>query len=310
MKMSVKFSLFFSFFLLFLKANAFNVTQILSQYPNFSNFNNYLTQTNLVSEINSRQTITVLAVENDNLSPLSGKSSDVLKNILSVHVILDYFDVPKLQKLTSGSTTLTTLFQSSGLAKGQQGFLNVSHPSTDSVAFASVVSGATPGSHLVKSIVSKPYNISVLQVSKVIIPQGIDGPTNSAPNNSASASPSIAPSAGPKVTPTPSMSPSTSPNMVPSTSPSIAPTTSSRSLAPSHSPTSAESPTEVLTPSATPDSPPMPSADAPTANAPVADAPGPGAAADVPPNAGITLQIDLVSVFTMALSTLCLTSRI
>ncbi|KAI3463500.1 hypothetical protein Pfo_020163 [Paulownia fortunei] len=298
MKMSVKLPLFLSVFLLFLNANAFNITQVLGQYPDFSTFNSYLIQTNLAMEINGRQTITVLAVENSNLSPLSGKSSQVLKNILSVHVILDYFDVPKLQKLSNKTTILTTLFQTTGSARGQQGFLNVTHLSTDSIAFGSAVPGATLGSNLVKSIASEPYNLSVLQVSNVIIPLGIDGTTNSTSSNSTSPSPSRAPSASQNASQTPSMAPDMSPHVSPPTSPSMAPPTSSQAPAPSDTPSNAEAPAGAVTPAATPGSPPIP-------NAPAADAP-----ANDSPSAGTALHIGVAVVFAMVVSTLCLASRI
>ncbi|KAI3455173.1 hypothetical protein Pfo_011836 [Paulownia fortunei] len=281
--MNVNLSLLFSFFLPLHKANAFNITQVLSQYPDFSNFNSYLTETNLAGEINSRQTITVLPVDNSNLSPLSGKSSDVLKNILSLHVILDYFDVQKLQKLTNRSTIVTTLFQTTGLARGQQGFLNVTHLSMDSVVFGSAVPGSTLGSSLVKSIASQPYNLS-----------GIDGTTNSTSNNS--------PSASPSVPPTSSMSPDMPPYMSPPTPAPMAPPTLSQAPAPSDAPSNAETSAEDVTPAATPGSPPIPIA--PTADAPAADAP-----ADDSPGAGTALQSGLNFVVTVILSTLFLASR-
>ncbi|KAL0397176.1 UNVERIFIED_CONTAM: Fasciclin-like arabinogalactan protein 14 [Sesamum calycinum] len=284
----VKISLF-SFSLLFHSAVAFNITQVLTQYASFSTFNSYLTLTNLAPEINSRQSITVLVVENNNLSTLSGKSSDVLKKIMSVHVILDYFDVPKLQQLSNKSTIVTTLFQTTGLAKAQQGFVNVTHLSSDNIAFGSAVPGATIDSNLVKSVVSQPYNFSVLQVTNVIIPVGIDGASNS----SSSTSPS--PSTSPGASTSPSMAPGSAP--VPSTAPTAnAPVTD----APSAGVPSANAPA-VDTPVAS----------APVANTPVANGP----AADTPPadnsqSADKALHTGLASVFTIVLSSLSLASRI
>ncbi|KAL7114351.1 hypothetical protein ACP275_04G115700 [Erythranthe tilingii] len=309
MKMSPKLSLFLSFFLVFhINANnAFNITQILGQYPDFSSFNTYLTQANLAGDINSRQTITVLVVENSNTSPLSGLSPDALKSILSVHVVLDYFDAPKIQKLSNTSTTVTTLFQASGLARGQQGFLNITHATADSISFKSAVAGATTVSSLVKSVASQPYNISVLQVSNVIVPPE---PTNSTSNNSTSSSPppSTAPSTAPSASKTPPPPPPTT--VSPSKSPSAAPPTSSPV------PSASEAPTEAATPAAaSPGSAPT-AADAPAADAPAADAPAAAtadapAAADVPPSDhpsadGTALQIGVCVFFTLVLSTICL----
>ncbi|KAK4410678.1 Fasciclin-like arabinogalactan protein 14 [Sesamum angolense] len=325
-KSVVKISLF-SFSLLFHSAVAFNITQVLTQYASFSTFNSYLTLTNLAPEINSRQSITVLVVENNNLSPLSGKSSDVLKKIMSVHVILDYFDVPKLQQLSNKSTIVTTLFQTTGLAKGQQGFVNVTHLSSDNIAFGSAVPGAMTGSNLVKSVVSQPYNFSVLQVTNVIIPVGIDGALNS----SSSTSPS--PLSSPGASTSPSMAPGASPNLSPTISPSTAPATSispSSSNTPSQAPRSAASPRSAPVPSTAPtanapitDAPSagVPSANAPAVDTPVASAPVAntpvtnGPAADKPPadnsrSADKALHTGLASVFTIVLSSLSLASRI
>lgn len=191
-------------FLLFSAASAFNITKLLSQFPDFTNLNDFLTQTKLADEINSRKTITILAVDNGAISSLSGKPLDVVKRILSVHVILDYYDVQKLGKLSNDNTTvLTTLFQASGAATNQQGFIKVTLINEGEVAFGSAVSGAPADSKLVKSVASQPYNISVLQITSPIQVPGIDSkPTNSTPPSPPPASSS--PVESPKKAPAPS----------------------------------------------------------------------------------------------------------
>ncbi|GAV78074.1 Fasciclin domain-containing protein, partial [Cephalotus follicularis] len=285
------FALFFSFFLLLSSTNAFNISKLLGQYPGFTTFNNYLTQTQLADTINSRQTITVLAVDNSAISPLSSHPTDVIKKILSAHVILDYFDVPKLQKLQNKTAILTTLLQSSGQATGQQGFLNVTVLSTGGVAFGSAVAGSNLGSNLVKSVASQPYNISVLQVSNVIIPTGIAGGTNSSTNSSApppsSSSSSSSPANTPSKSPTPAVAPTKAPAPSNAKPPAAATPKSSKAPAPSTAPSDASPPSDADAPSdgaegpsdadaPTTDSPigspPMP-ADAPAAEGPAADAP-------------------------------------
>ncbi|CAK9186864.1 unnamed protein product [Ilex paraguariensis] len=291
-------SLLFSFFLvlnIFNFANAFNITKLLEQYSDFSTFNNYLTQTQLAGEINSRQTITVLVVDNDNISPISGKPVDLLKQIMSVHVILDYYDVKKLQSLPNKTSILTTLFQSSGTASGELGFLNVTDLSTGSVAIGSADKGATLGATLVKSIAAQPYNVSVLQISTIIIPLGIENSkSNSSSNSTSPPSPVTAASPGKSETPTPAKSPATAP---PKSSKAPAP-----SDAASDAPSNAEAPTKADTPSAAPGSPPVP--DAPTAGTPAADAP---AADNSSPSVGTAIGLGLGGVVMIILSTLCLT---
>ncbi|KAJ7966067.1 Fasciclin-like arabinogalactan protein [Quillaja saponaria] len=175
-KKNSKASSFLCFALLLLfssSTNAFNITKILSQYSDFSNFNDLLTQTHLAGEINSRQTVTVLVVENGAISSINGKPSNVIKDILSNHIILDYYDVSKFNKLTKKSTILTTLYQSTGQAENQQGFLNCTVLGQGEIAFGSAVKGASIDSRLVKTVTSQPYNISVVQVSQAIVAPGI-----------------------------------------------------------------------------------------------------------------------------------------
>ncbi|KZV21422.1 hypothetical protein F511_14954 [Dorcoceras hygrometricum] len=289
--MNMKLSILLTFFLLFHRANAFNITLVLSQFPELSSFSSYLTKTNLAGDINSRQTITVLAVDNTVLSSLGGTSTDVLKTILSVHVLLDYFDLPKLQTLANNSAVVTTLFQTTGLAKGLQGFVNVTKLSADTIAFGSAIPGSKLGSSLIKPVVSHPSNLSVLQVSGVIIPQGING---------TSPSPSKPPSSSPTISPTPSVSPTTPPPTSapptapptpspPTSTPPTAPPTPSQAPAPSNSPSNADAPT--------PGSPPIP--DEPPADAPTAPAPGPNLPADTPSGAGTALQHSYGLVFSI-----------
>ncbi|XP_022976185.1 fasciclin-like arabinogalactan protein 14 [Cucurbita maxima] len=191
-------------FLLFSAASAFNITKLLSQFPDFNNLNDVLTQTNLAGDINSRKTITILALDNGAVSGLSGKPLDVLRRILSVHVILDYYDAQKLARLSSDNTTvLTTLFQASGAARNQQGFIKVTQIGQGEIAFGSAVRGTQFDSRLVKSVVAQPYNICVLQISSPIQVPGIDAkPPRSSPSSPPPAS--FSPVGSPKKAPAPS----------------------------------------------------------------------------------------------------------
>ncbi|XP_022982490.1 fasciclin-like arabinogalactan protein 14 isoform X2 [Cucurbita maxima] len=170
-------------FLLLSAASAFNITKLLSQFPDFTNFNDLLTQTKLADEINSRLTLTVLGLDNGAVSSLSGKPLDVVKRILSVHVLLDYYDTKKLATLASDNTSvLTTLFQTTGIAMNQQGFLKVTLTNEGEVAFGSAVKGAQAESKLLRSVAAQPYNISVLQITSPIQVPGIDSkPSHSTP---------------------------------------------------------------------------------------------------------------------------------
>eukprot|EP01083_Nonionella_stella_P091408 255576_1 len=165
------------FLLLATTTSAFNITLILNQFPELSQFNDLLSQTKVADEINSRTTITVLAVDNPTVSALSSLPSDELKSVLSVHVILDYYDTTKFNDLKRQSTAVTTLYQASGDADQRQGFLNMTKFSDGAIVFGSAMPKSPINAKVVKSLVARPYNVSVLQVSNVIMAPGLTNAT-------------------------------------------------------------------------------------------------------------------------------------
>lgn len=114
-------------FLLPVATEAHNITTILSKFPEFTTFSQYLTLTDLAPEINRRETITVCTVNNAAMSDLlrKGLSLYAIKNILSLHVILDYYSAKKLHQITNGSAQAATMFQASGSATGSSGIINI-----------------------------------------------------------------------------------------------------------------------------------------------------------------------------------------
>ncbi|PKA58656.1 Fasciclin-like arabinogalactan protein 2 [Apostasia shenzhenica] len=152
--------------------HGFNVTKILGEHPDFSTFNHYLTVTHLAGEINSRRTITVLAVNNAGMAELLGKhfSLPTLRNVLSLHVLVDYFGAKKLHELTHGSALSSSLFQATGAAPGTSGFVNISDHRAGLVSFSATSDDSTvvaaDTSSFVKSLKELPYNVSIVQISK------------------------------------------------------------------------------------------------------------------------------------------------
>ncbi|PSS11780.1 Fasciclin-like arabinogalactan protein [Actinidia chinensis var. chinensis] len=155
-------------------ANAVNITRILDRFPEYSKFNSLLNETGLTKEIAGRQTITVLAVDDDSMDSLSDRPVEVVKRILSVHIILDYFDIPKIQR-SKKSTIATTLYQASGTAISQQGFVNITDFGGHDIRFGSAVRGSPMDVKLVGLVMSQPYNVSILHVDGIIVAPGIDG---------------------------------------------------------------------------------------------------------------------------------------
>ncbi|XP_057980285.1 fasciclin-like arabinogalactan protein 8 [Malania oleifera] len=170
---------------LFSGGAAHNITAILEGEKDFSDFNNYLSQTKLDDEINSRQTITVLALNNAAMSAITGQqySLAVIKNVLSLLVLLDYFDGPKLHAINNGTTLITTLYQTTGSASDNVGFVNITDLKGGKVAFGSGAPGSKLISNYVKSIYEKPYNISVIEISSAIVsPEILSAPAPSGSN--------------------------------------------------------------------------------------------------------------------------------
>ncbi|CAH8337293.1 unnamed protein product [Eruca vesicaria subsp. sativa] len=163
-----------------------NITQILSESPEYSSFNSYLSQTKLSDEINSRNTITVLVLNNDTMSSLAGKHPlSVIKTALSLLVLLDYYDPLKLHKISQGTTLTTTLYQTTGRAAGNTGFVNVTDLKGGKIGFGSAAPGSKLDSNYTKSVKQIPYNISVLEINAPIIAPGIL--TAPAPSNNMTA---------------------------------------------------------------------------------------------------------------------------
>ncbi|KAL3721186.1 hypothetical protein ACJRO7_005928 [Eucalyptus globulus] len=277
-------SLLFLFFLLPSSATAFNITNILSKYPEFSTFNNDLTLSQVASAINARQSITVLAVDNSGMSALSGKPAETVKDILSLLVVLDYYDPQKLQQLPNKTAILTTLLQASGRAVGLQGFLNVTSSSGGGIAFGSAVQGSSVHANLVKSVTSQPFNISVLQISSAIVPPNMGKTNSSSGSNSTSSPPSPAPaSPSPGKSPVPASSPTMSPGAAPPKS-GKAPTPAAAATPPSNG-SGATPPAASPSDAAAGGSPT--SANAPATEAPVGSPPMPaGGVANGPAGAG------------------------
>jgi hypothetical protein len=176
-----------------LSITCFDITKLLSQYPEYSSYSNYLTQTQLATEINTKQPITILAVDNSGMAPISGKPMDVIKKILSIHALLDYYDVQKFQSLRNQNITLTTLFQTTGQAKGSEGFMKFTDLGTGAVTFTSPSDPNGAGANLVKAVVAQPYNISVVQISAVIMPPSLLPSSNATSHAPAPAPPVVSP---------------------------------------------------------------------------------------------------------------------
>ncbi|CAK8565748.1 unnamed protein product [Lathyrus sativus] len=160
-------------------STAHNISHILSQNPEFSTFNHYLTLTHLASEIDRHTTITVLAVNNAAMDDLIAKHLSIytVKNILSLHVLVDYFDAKKLHQITNGTALVSTLYQATGSAPGASGLVNITDLRGGKVGFGANVNDGTLPAVYVKSVEEIKYNISVIQISQIIPSAEAEAPT-------------------------------------------------------------------------------------------------------------------------------------
>ncbi|KAL4562151.1 hypothetical protein LXL04_034345 [Taraxacum kok-saghyz] len=181
-------------------ATAFDITKILDQYSDYDTFNQELSKTGVAEEINQRKSVTILVVCNDAMSAVTSQKEGSIADIMRIHVVLDYYDSAKIRTLKD-ETTLTTLYQTTGSAKKEQGFIIVSKNDNE-IKLGSAVSGSQMSAKLNKVVTSVPYDVSIIEISSPIIPSGIndsgsDQPSKSSPaespNNSSSSSPSESP---------------------------------------------------------------------------------------------------------------------
>ncbi|CAN1185112.1 Fasciclin-like arabinogalactan protein 14 [Linum perenne] len=191
---------------------AYNITEVLGKYSEYSQFNKFLTSSGLAKTINSQdRTTTILVVNNGGVGGLSGKSATTVKAVLSLHVVLDYLDKNKIQSMNR-TTTLTTLYQETGKAKDEQGFLNATKTSNNNQLMFGNGKGNAQLSVSYKKLVAAQQDHSVIEVSSVIEAPWADNLKAPAPGSRKAPSPSPDSAPSPsrrhrKVAPTSSDSP-------------------------------------------------------------------------------------------------------
>nr|XP_043630572.1 fasciclin-like arabinogalactan protein 10 [Erigeron canadensis] len=164
-------------------SSGFNITDMLSRFPQYSMYNNYLTQTKLCDDINIRNTITVLVFDDTTMKTLvANQPLPVVKTLLGIHVLLDYFDYDKLLDISEGTVKSTTLYQTTGNAVGETGYVNITDLVGGQIGFASA-QGSKLVSLYTRSVMKMPYNISIVEVNSPIIPPGILGANTTSPSS-------------------------------------------------------------------------------------------------------------------------------
>jgi len=155
--------------------HALDVLKVLSN-PKYALFSKALTEANLVDKINALNAVTVLPLSNAAMASLAGKSPEFVKATISTHVLVGYYDEVKLVETSGPQTPIETLFQSSGLAKGNQGYVQVQVINEGDVAVGSAAEsiGTIFDVVLVLAVANQPEVLSVLEVNKPIVVPGIE----------------------------------------------------------------------------------------------------------------------------------------
>ncbi|XP_002982557.2 fasciclin-like arabinogalactan protein 14 [Selaginella moellendorffii] len=199
-----------------------NITQVLGLFPDYTNLNMLLLQTGVANEINQRSSLTILAAEDSVLDPILDQlaqsvTGQQIADILRYHVLLEYEGINDLRSLPNKSKLFTTLFQTTGRASNNAGFVNITDDPNGGVSVGWPSSSTVFSSEILGTVKELPFNVSVVDVSRVLVPYGLLPPSLMplflAPSPPPAESPS--PSGGP---PGPSSSPSPSSWISPSTS--------------------------------------------------------------------------------------------
>ncbi|KAL2239541.1 fasciclin-like arabinogalactan protein 4 [Sesamum indicum] len=157
-----------------LPISSLNITDLLSSYPDLSDFTSLLATTAVAADLSARSSITLLAVPNAFLRTASAEpraSSTNLADVLRYHVLLEYLSLSDLRRLPPTGKLVTTLFQTTGRAAANSGSVNITFDSSSAtVTFHSPASNAT----LLSLIKTLPYNISILSLNSLLIPYNLD----------------------------------------------------------------------------------------------------------------------------------------
>ena len=261
-------------------ANAQKVEDLLLPFPNYSAFKQLLIATGIINEVDMRSSLTFLMPDNAVLNSFVASHPTLtpqeVADALRYHVLLQYLDVGNLQTLayTIGSQ-VTTLYQTTGRANGQDGFVNITGMPNNVISVSAAALGSVPQAVILTNVTAAPYNYSFFQIDNVLVPLNLR-PT--AP------------------TPAPSAAPVGAPMMGPSTGPSMAPATTTPSGAPMKAPAKAPVMAPMRAPAKSPVKAPALS---PASVAPGMMAPGPSEATSggsIVQSSGVLLMVGLVGM--------------
>ncbi len=259
-------------------ARAQNITQIMAAYPRFSTFVTLLSSTGVINEVESRKSLTLLVPSNSVLDPVVATNGNLslseVGDVIRYHVLLQYLDVSELQHIGNSSMLVTTLYQTTGRAANEDGFVNITDAANGAVLVGPPIAGAPMQAAILTNITQIPYNYSLYEINGVLIPVGLASAPPAAPTPApipaaapvplsaapvpgpATTAPTLAPSISPVLTPTPATaSPTPTPTAAAPSPITAAPTSTSTpvpSAAPAIAPVVASPPAPPTSPAETP----------------------------------------------------------
>ncbi len=151
-----------------------NLTAVLLGFTQYSQFNSLLSSTGVAQQLAGFRTYSVMLPSNDVLTPWLAANSKFttgeIANVLRYHVLMNYFTVDELRGLNGGEN-VTTLYQDTGNAYGQDGMLTITDGTGGEVFIGPV--GVKPTVQIVTNITQFPYNLTMFKISGVLVPLGL-----------------------------------------------------------------------------------------------------------------------------------------
>ncbi|KAG6545998.1 hypothetical protein Mapa_012660 [Marchantia paleacea] len=162
-------------------SSAFNVTTMLDKFPSFSEMNKLLSSSGVAEEINSRKSLTLLALSNDVLTSFTASNPNVdavkLADLLRYHVLLQFLGMDDLKALpTDNYTAVTTLYQTTGRANENDGFLNI-YNLPSGILIGPSVPGSSSNATVATNITNEAFDISIIQINSILTPVGFNTAT-------------------------------------------------------------------------------------------------------------------------------------
>ncbi|XP_074290513.1 fasciclin-like arabinogalactan protein 4 [Silene latifolia] len=152
-----------------------NITTLLSNYPDLSDFTALLTSTGISSELTHRTSLTILAVPNQYLrtSPTSTSPSS-FPDVIRSHVLLQYLTWPDLRRIQPPGTLFPTLLQTTGRAPANLGSLNSTFNPSNGVVSFHPPNNSSSTCNILSLIKTVPYSVSIFTVDSLLTPYDFD----------------------------------------------------------------------------------------------------------------------------------------